>query len=190
MISRQEYERARARAVGYFRKAGIVLTEKEKQSVEVADFGLGDLARIGLEVLVYVNTARVCAKELVLFPGQTCPEHRHPTRGQLAGKEETFRCRWGRVYLYVPGPAGASAAHAAAPGAPRTEGLQPYRQHLTAVHEVELNPGDQYTLMPDTLHWFRAGSRGAVVSEFSTSSTDEQDVFTDPRIGRFTKVGE
>lgn len=175
MISRQEYERARARAVGYFRKAGIVLTEKEKQSIEVADFGLGDLAKIGLEVLVYVNTARVCAKELVLFPGQTCPGHRHPTRGQLAGKEETFRCRWGQVYLYVPASPGES-------GTPRSEGLEPYRQHLTVAHEIELNPGDQYTLTPDTLHWFRAGSRGAVVSE--------QDVFTDPRIGRFTKVDE
>jgi D-lyxose ketol-isomerase len=180
MISRQEYERVRARAIGYFRKAGIVLTEKEKRSIEVADFGLGDLAKIGLQVLVYVNTARVCAKELVLFPGQTCPEHRHPTRGEVSGKEETFRCRWGKVYLYVPGEA----------GTPGTEGLEPYRQHLTVGRQIELNPGDQYTLPPDTLHWFRAGSRGAVVSEFSTSSTDEQDLFTDPRIGRFTKVGE
>jgi D-lyxose ketol-isomerase len=60
VISRQEYERARA--VGYFPKTGIVLTEKEKQSIEVADFGLGDLAKIGLEVLVNVNTARVCAQ--------------------------------------------------------------------------------------------------------------------------------
>jgi D-lyxose ketol-isomerase len=180
MIGRQEYERARARAVGYFRKAGIVLTEKEKQAIEVADFGLGDLSRIGLEVLVYVNTARVCAKELVLFPGQTCPEHRHPTRGGVPGKEETFRCRWGKVYLYVPGT----------PGTPKSEGLEPYRQHLTAAHEIELNPGDQYTLTPDTLHWFRAGSKGAVVSEFSTTSTDEQDLFTDARIGRFTRVEE
>ena len=180
MISRKAYEQARLRAAGYFRKAGIVLTEKERQAIEVADFGLGDLEHIGLEVLVYVNTARVCAKELVLFPGQTCPEHRHPTRGQVSGKEETFRCRWGKVYLYVPGT----------PGTPNLEGLEPYRQYLTAAHQVELDPGDQYTLAPDTLHWFRAGNRGAVVSEFSTTSTDEQDLFTDPRIGRFTKIGE
>jgi D-lyxose ketol-isomerase len=133
-----------------------------------------------LEVLVYVNTARVCAKELVLFPGQTCPEHRHPTREGAPGKEETFRCRWGKVYLYVPG----------SPGTPKLEGLGSYRQYLTAAHPVELSPGDQYTLMPDTLHWFRAGAEGAVVSEFSTTSTDEQDLFTDPRIGRFTKIGE
>jgi D-lyxose ketol-isomerase len=180
MIGKKEYQQARERAIGFFAKVGIVLTDKEKQSIEVADFGLGDLGKIGLEVLVYVNTSRVCAKELVLFPGQTCPEHRHPTRGGVQGKEETFRCRWGSVYLYVPG----------SPGAPNLEGLEPYRQYLTAAHLIELNPGDQYTLAPDTLHWFRAGNRGAVVSEFSTTSTDEQDLFTDPRIGRFTKIGE
>jgi D-lyxose ketol-isomerase len=180
MITPQEYAQARERAIGFFAKTGIVLTEKEKQDIEVADFGLGDLGRIGLEVLVYVNTSRVCSKELVLFPGQTCPEHRHPTRGGVPGKEETFRCRWGKVFLYVSG----------SPGTPRTEGLEAHRQYLTVSHQIELNPGDQYTLAPDTLHWFRAGGEGAVVSEFSSTSTDEQDQFSDPRIGRFTRIGE
>jgi D-lyxose ketol-isomerase len=50
--------------------------------------------------------------------------------------------------------------------------------------EVCLQPGEQYTLMPDTPHWFQAGPQGAIVSEFSTRSTDEHDVFTDPRIAR------
>jgi D-lyxose ketol-isomerase len=45
-----------------------------------------------------------------------------------------------------------------------------------------LKPGEQYTLMPDTLHWFRACLQGALVSEFSTWNTDEADVFTDTRI--------
>ena len=180
MISPQEYQKASERAVGLYAKAGIALTEEEKRSIEVADFGLGDLDRIGLEVLVYVNTSRVCAKELVMFPGQTCPEHRHPARGTSPGKEETFRCRWGRVYLYVPEKE----------DEPRTAGLEAHRQYLTVGHQIVLNPGDQYTLAPDTLHWFRAGEQGAVVSEFSTTSTDEQDLFTDPRINRFTKIGQ
>ncbi len=46
-------------------------------------------------MLVYVNTDRYCAKELVLYPGQTCPEHRHPPFDGTPGKEETFRCRRG-----------------------------------------------------------------------------------------------
>ena len=47
-----------------------------------------------------------------------------------------------------------------------------------------LRPGDQFTIPPDTLHWFQAGPDGAIVTEFSTRSRDELDVFTDPRIVR------
>jgi D-lyxose ketol-isomerase len=135
--------------------AGIVLTGGERTSLEVTDFGLGRLDEIGLQLLVYVNTERVCAKELVLLPGQTCPEHRHPPVDGSPGKEETFRCRTGSVTLWVDGRG-----------------------------EVLLRPGEQFTIPPDTLHWFRAGDDGAIVSEFSTHSCDDTDVFTDPRIRR------
>lgn len=57
-------------------------------------------------------------------------------------------------------------------------------KYYTVFHEVILHPGDQYTIPPDTLHWFKAGNNGAVVSEFSTTSTDEEDEFTDPRVRR------
>ena len=136
-------------------QAGVVLTDAERAGIEVADFGLGRLDEIGLQLLVYVNTDRVCAKELVLFPGQACPEHRHPPVEGSPGKEETFRCRTGSVLLWVDGHG-----------------------------ETLLRPGQQVTIPPDTLHWFRAGDEGAIVSEFSTRSRDERDVFTDPRIRR------
>jgi D-lyxose ketol-isomerase len=146
---------AQERAAAMLAEAGIVLTPSEREAIEVADFGLGQLEETGLQLVVYVNTERVCAKELVLFPGQTCPEHRHPPADGGPGKEETFRCRRGTVHLHVDGAG-----------------------------EVMLQPGEQYTIPPDTLHWFRAGEDGAVVSEFSTQSRDESDVFTDPRIVR------
>jgi D-lyxose ketol-isomerase len=56
-------------------------------------------------------------------------------------------------------------------------------------HEIHLEPGEQYTIYPDTPHWFQAGLRGAIVSEFSTRSTDEADVFRDPRIRRLAGIG-
>ena len=146
---------ARERAAAMLADAGIALTPAEHERIEVADFGLGQLDEIGLQLVVYVNTERVCAKELVLLPLQTCPEHRHPPVDGTPGKEETFRCRQGIVHLHVDGE-----------------------------DEIVLRPGDQYTILPDTLHWFRAGDEGAVVSEFSTQSRDEADVFTDPRIVR------
>lgn len=165
----------RQQALIYYQKAHIALTEEEIAQMEVTDMGLGDAARTGLELIVYVNTARVCAKELVLLPGQTCPEHRHPPMGDTPGKEETFRCRYGEVYLYVPGD---PSAH---PKANVPTGDEAY---YTVWHEIVLHPGDQYTLSPNTLHWFQGGPDGAVVSEFSTSSHDETDVFTNPHITR------
>ena len=63
-----------------------------------------------------------------------------------------------------------------------------YEQGCTAFRHIELHPGQQYTIYPGTLHWFTAGDEGAVISEFSTMSRDEYDVFTDPRIQRATLV--
>jgi len=63
------------------------------------------------------------------------------------------------------------------------------REHAYTVwQEIALNPGDQYTISPNTRHWFQAGGEGAVVSEFSTRSTDENDLFTDPDIQRITRI--
>ena len=181
MITRQQVVSARKRAQDYLRNAGSVLADAEWNSIEVADFGLGDLDRIGLEIVTYINTDRCCAKELVLFPHQTCPEHRHPPIAGEPGKEETFRCRWGRVFLFVEGPA-----------TPNPRARPPAgREHTYTVwHEIELNPGDQYTIFPDTKHWFQAGPDGAVVSEFSTRSRDESDIFTDASIRRVPDVAD
>ena len=108
MQTKEEAAVRREFAHALFRKAGIFVTDEEKERIETADFGLNDFERAGLGVLVYVNTERCCAKELAMWPRQTCPEHRHPPVGSDPGKEETFRCRWGRVYLYVEGKAAAA----------------------------------------------------------------------------------
>lgn len=179
MLSTAQIEDAQEYAAGKFAEAGIAITPEERANIEVSDFGLSNLDRTGLQLIVYVNTERVCAKEIVLKPGQTCPEHRHVTQNGVPGKEETFRVRQGTVYLYTEG---------AAVDAPQATPER--KEHYTAWHEIVLGPGEQYTMMPDTLHWFQAGPEGAVVSEFSTKSTDEADVFTDPDIGRFTVVAD
>ena len=182
MLTKIKIDNYQKGAAKLFDRAGIVITEEEKNLIEIANFGLNEFEQTGLGVLVYVNTKRCCAKELAMWPRQTCPEHRHPAEDESnPGKEETFRCRWGTVYLYVPGEKTESSK--ATPPAGREDTYSVW-------HEVELNPGDQYTLDPDTLHWFQAGSEGAVVSEFSTSSTDEKDIFTDQEIQRITEISE
>jgi len=68
MMTREEAAAARSRAAEALFQAGIALTQEEEASIEVADFGLGQLEREGLQLVTYVNTDRYCAKELVLFP--------------------------------------------------------------------------------------------------------------------------
>jgi D-lyxose ketol-isomerase len=177
VISELELRDARQYAAARLAEVGIVLSGDERDAIEVADFGLSRLRESGLQLLVYVNTDRYCAKELVLRPGQTCPEHRHPPFEGTPGKEETFRCRGGLVYLYVEGEPTPEPVCEPPPGA------------YTVRHEIELRPGMQHTIPPGTLHWFQAGPEGAVVSEFSSTSRDELDEFTDERVARETVVG-
>ncbi|MCY0091673.1 MULTISPECIES: D-lyxose/D-mannose family sugar isomerase [Bacillus] len=157
----------------YYQKAGIVLTDDEVEDIQIMDYGLGKLEETGLQLFIYVNTDRYCSKELVLFPRQTCPEHRHPPVGGEKGKQETFRCRWGKVYLYVEGEKTEN---------PNVLPPEEDKEYYTVWHEIVLEPGGQYTIPPDTKHWFQAGEEGAVITEMSSTSTDDHDVFTDPRI--------
>lgn len=171
-------QKAKANALELYAKAGIILNDYEKNHLEYCDYGLGDFDKIGTIILIYVNTKRVCAKEMALTPWQICPEHIHPQLGDYPGKEETFRCRYGEVYLYVPGTPTINP-HARIP-----EGKEDV---YTVWHEIHLKPGEQYTLHEKTLHWFQAGPEGAVISEFSTPSFDDSDIFTDPAIKRVGK---
>lgn len=174
-MKRETYNKVANLARDYYKKAGIIVRDDEE--IEVADFGLDMVEKVGLQLCVYINTQRVCAKEMVLLPYQTCPEHKHVKTNGNEGKEETFRCRYGKVYLYVSGDGKKEDIHG-----------KLHETDTTVYHEIILNPGEQYTIMPETLHWFQAGEDGAIVSEFSTRSTDETDVFTDKRIERETKI--
>lgn len=178
-LTREQHKHFQEITHDYLKRAGIVLTPHEAENIEIADLGLGEYETTGLSLVTYINTERCCAKELVLLPGQTCPEHLHPPVNGQPGKEETFRCRWGTVYLYVSGDA-----------TPNPKAKPPaHRAHTYTVwHEVVLNPGEQYTIYPETWHWFQGGPEGAVVSEFSTRSTDENDLFTDPDIRRAPEI--
>ena len=175
-----EVKKLQEQTFEFLQKAHIAITSREKENIEIADFGLNDIAHVGLQLVVYIDTDRYCAKELVLFPRQFCPEHRHPDIDETRpGKQETFRCRWGEVYLYVEGEPTPE------PAAKIPEKYLPY---LNVWKEIVLTPGEQYTLAPNTRHWFQAGDRGAIVSEFSSTNTDEYDIFTDPNIRRIPVI--
>ena len=178
MLTRKEYEAAQKRAAAMIRDAGIPVTAAEAGRVEVADFGLGRLDQEGAQILTLVATERIAAKIIVLFEGQTLPEHWHPRVGEDPGKEETIRVVWGILRCYIPGVDTMG------------EGFVPEgKQHAYSVrHELLLGLGGQTTLLPGTKHWFQASAGGVVMYSFSTVARDILDQFTDPNVQRVTRI--
>jgi len=165
----------------YLDKAGIVLTTEEQDTIEIADLGLGEYEQTGVALVVYFNDEKYCAKEIVLMPRQTVPQHMHPPIPEFdyIGKQETIRCRWGVVYMYVEGEETKN---------PKATPPQHRKEHYTVWNEIVLKPGEQFTIPPLTWHWFQGGAEGAIFSEFSTRSADEDDLFTDPEIQRIPEI--
>ncbi len=178
MITKSQKKDAQNRSAAMMRQAGIQIGDHEIESIEVVDFGLSDLEREGVQVFTMVNTDRLAAKVLVLFPHQTEPEHWHPKVGKNAGKQETIRHIRGDLRFYVEGKNSMQAGFLVAGKS----------EVYTLRHELVLKPGDQLTFEPYEKHWFQAGSCGAVLYSFSTTVRDGLDGFTDPKIERITRV--
>ena len=180
MITTQELLHARIQAADMIREAGIHITDKEADGIEVVDFGLSRLEKEGVQVLTLVQTDRISVKVLALFPNQTEPEHWHPPVGSDPGKEETVRVISGTMYFYLPGENTFKEGF-----------LVKGKEHCyTMRHELVMRPGDQVTLAPGVKHWFQARNEGVVMYSFSTIARDVMDQFTDKAIVRTTKVVE
>ncbi|MDL2236271.1 D-lyxose/D-mannose family sugar isomerase [Christensenellaceae bacterium OttesenSCG-928-K19] len=172
-------EEAKKLTLEYFDKACIYLTDEEKENVEIADMGLDRIGEIGIQIHNYLTTKRCSAKEMVLFPFQICPEQCHPPFGDDPGKEETFRVRWGELYVYTE-------------GAP-TENIkakipEDKKDTFHVFHETILQRGEQYTVDPNVVHWICGGPEGCVVSEFASATRDDLDIYSDPEVARMHGV--
>ena len=94
-MTKKEYNEQVAKALKYYEKASIVLTEKEKNNIEVADFGLGCVNDIGLQLLVYINTERVCAK----FTPHKTNNNDHSFRKEKSGRFAVCICTKCKYYV-------------------------------------------------------------------------------------------
>jgi D-lyxose ketol-isomerase len=180
MLTWQLQQQARRQAHEMIGRAGIHVTDKEAEGIEVVDFGLSRLEKEGVQVLTLVQTERISVKVLALFPNQTEPEHWHPPVAGDPGKEETVRVIYGTLYFYIAGENTFKEGF-----------LVKGKEHCyTMRHEIVMRPGDQITLAPGVKHWFQARDEGVVMYSFSTIARDALDQFTDKEIVRITKIIE
>ena len=73
------------------------------ETIEATDFGLGDVEKTGAQWVVVAKMEQLYSREIVLLPGQTYPEHKHPSLAGYPHNKHILRCRYGSVYLYVEG---------------------------------------------------------------------------------------
>jgi D-lyxose ketol-isomerase len=144
----------------------------------VADFGLGNVPEEGAQILTLHATERTSCKLIVLFPGQTLPEHWHPPVDDDPGKEEILRGYAGPVLCFVDGRGGED----------RQEIPSDRRDRYTATCRIDLDPGIQAIVPPGTKHWMKGGPKGGVVLSFSTCVRDAPDRFADPAVRRVTQA--
>lgn len=171
MITRAQHDNACRRAAEMIRNVGVVVLDDDFENFLILDFGLGELEQFGLQILELVVTPTLTVKLIAMFPNQVCPQHRHSPFGDSPGKEESFRCEWGEVYVMLPGeptpnPKAAPPAHRGG--------------HFTSWREIVLRPGEHVTSPPNTPHWIQAGPDGAVLWTYETKTVDDADIFTDP----------
>lgn len=178
MISRTELIKARNDAATMMREGGIVLSEKEVEEMDVADFGLSHLRSEGAQIASLCETDQIAARVIALFPGQVEPEHWHIGDGDYAGKQETLRVISGELYLFLPGED------------TMEKGKIPEGKEIaySCRHELVMRPTDTITLEPGVKHWFQGGEQGTVFYTISTLATDARDPFSDPNVVRKTVI--
>jgi len=172
MTQQDEFTKVRKKTARMIRRAGIRISEKEANIIQVTDFGLGNLHQEGLQVLTLFSSDRIEVRVLVLLPNQIYPEHWHPISDLISGKEETIRVIDGNVKLYLPGEPKGNA-----PFIPSGK-----ERWYTSLAEIFLNPGDQTTIAPGVKYWMKAEPSGSVMYSFSAAAPGIPDKFSDPNI--------
>jgi D-lyxose ketol-isomerase len=157
--------------VDLFCRSGFPITDTEWEMMEISDFGLGNLRSEGFAFIDILRSARLRVTLIALLPDQALPQHLHPPYEGELGKEETLRVLYGQTRVCVEG-------EAAAPGMTTPEGKELF---YTARQQICLNPGEQYTVLPNIEHWFQGGPEGSVSICFQNRVDENKNRFRDPQ---------
>ena len=163
-------QQIREAAIELLIKSGFPITDLEQKALEVNDFGLGNIRKEGFQFIDILRSDRLRITVHVFLPNQTLPQHKHPSYGDEIGKEETLRVIWGQVNVFIEGDNVDKSIQI-------PEGKQPY---YTALKQVTLNRGAQFTVMPGMDHWFQGGPEGAVALAFQNRVDENKNIFYDP----------
>jgi len=157
-------------ALDMLKKTGFFVTDKELEKASVTDFGLDNLDEEGFVLIDLLRTDFVRTNLMILMPNQTLPQHMHPAYGGTKGKEETVRVLYGQTKIYIEGEQN------------NLDVLIPKGKvnYYTALKEIKLEVGEQFSVPPNVKHWFQAGPDGSVNIAFQNRVNEDNNIFYDP----------
>lgn len=164
------HDKYKDQALDLITKSGFPLLDKEIESMKANDFGLGNFEKEGFFLVDLLRTDRVRTNLIILLPGQILPEHLHPSYDNEQGKEETIRVLYGESSVFVEGKE----------TNPELKLPQGKSDFYTARHEVKLKTGEQYSVPPNTKHWFMGGPQGSVNMAVQNRVNEDRNVYYDP----------
>jgi D-lyxose ketol-isomerase len=145
------------------------------------DFNIGKFTESGLGGIFWISSPEynISGHEMFLLPNQCVPEHYHVATENTPAKLEAWHVRHGWVYIYSEGEP--------TPGAEERVPSS-HRDCTLAKSELIVNAGEVGTLAnPTERHWMRAGSEGAIVTEYASHHDHDGLRFSHPD-GKFFTV--
>jgi len=155
---------------------GYPIPANLRQNMWVADFGLGDFARVGMAGIFWYNDKEtgVFGHEIYLLPGQMIVEHGHEAAGDVKAKREAWHVRHGSIHTFGEGqPAGPCPV--ALPG---SQAACITAKNWKLVREGEIDDLKRATAK----HFMVAGPEGAIVTEYGTFHDNAGLRFTNPKV--------
>ncbi len=163
-----------------FEKMNYSLTDSLRKNADfwVADFGLGDFAKVGMGGIFFFNDKefRYFGHDIYLLPGQMIPEHRHLAAEGLPAKHEAWQVRHGSIFNFSEGGEKTPEVLAMLPKS------QLDANAITCFEYKEMKVGDQDRLgRLEAPHFMMAGPEGAIITEYACYHSMDGLRFTNPK---------
>lgn len=162
-------------------KLGYPVSENLRKNMWVSDFGLGDFPAVGMAGIFWAheNKNGVFGHEIILLPNQMLVEHWHVAGKGLPAKNECWHARAGKTYCF--GEEGEDASKY-----PNVKVPESQKKFIT-VNKVACADAEKGNIVwlnrLEARHYQIAGPEGAVVTEYGAFHDNDNNRFTNPKVG-------
>ena len=176
-----DQEAAKQAYFDMMKKLGYPVSENLRKNMWVSDFALGDFPNVGMGGIFWAheNKNGVFGHEIILLPNQMLIEHWHVAGGGLPAKNECWQARAGQTYCF--GEEGEDSSKFPNVKIPESQ------KNFVTVNKVECADSKKGNVVwlnrLEARHFMIAGPEGAVVTEYGSYHSNDNNRYTNPKVG-------